>query len=100
MTTSTAAIVEVLATIRKLSATASEEVSACLEGAIDCLDDAVTEARHQDALATCALCGEEGSTDAALADEWGDELLIKRGGKLVCADCVEEEGEDVLDEEE
>ncbi len=91
---STAAIVEVLATVRKLSATATDEVSSCLDGAIDCLTDAVTESKHQEALAECSICSCEGATDEAVVTEWGDDLLVAHEGKLMCTDCLADELED------
>ncbi len=92
--TTAEAIVAVLATVTKLSNTASDEVRDHLDGAIEALGDARDQARAEDATKTCALCGNDGMVDVKLADEWGLDLLVELGGKLVHTDCWEDESEE------
>ena len=91
---SAAAIVKLIALVREIDATATAEVSSCLDDAIGCLDDAVTEAKHQEGMAECAICSCEGSTDEALAAEWEEDLLVTHAGKLMCADCLADDLEE------
>ncbi len=91
---SAAAVEKIIATVRKACDGASEDVSGCLEGAIELLTDAIGEATREEATGTCHLCDGDGMTDPKLADEWGFDVLVTHEGKLVHADCWEDESEE------